>query len=134
MSTNSSYLHSELTKRILKCFFKVYNTLGHGFLEKVYENALMIELLNSGIFCEQQKMLKVKYKGEEIDTYSADILVEHKVILELKAVEGICPEHEAQLVNYLRATDLEFGLLLNFGKPPQHRRRVLTNDFKPKNS
>jgi GxxExxY protein len=125
-----NYLHSEITAKILKAFYNVYNILGYGFLEKVYENAMMIELQAMGLFCEQQKHLKVLYKGHEIGDYYADILVERKVIVELKAAESLCPDHEAQLVHYLRSTELEVGQLLNFGRRPQHIRRVLTNDYK----
>lgn len=127
---SNNYLHSDITAKILKAFYKVYNTLGHGFLEKVYENAMMIELQAMGLFCEQQRHLKVLYKGHEVGDYYADILVERKVVVELKATVALRPEDEAQLVHYLRSTELEVGQLLNFGKIPEHRRRVLTNNFK----
>jgi len=126
----NNYLHSELSDKILKVFYKVYNILGYGFLEKVYENAMMIELRKSGLVCSQQQLVDVFYDDKKVGVYYADIIVENKIIIELKAAEGICPENEAQLVNYLRATDIEVGLLLNFGKTPQHKRRVLTNDYK----
>ncbi len=128
-----NYLHSDLSERILKAFYKVYNTLGFGFLEKVYENAMMIELRKSGLKCRQQQGVVVYYDNEEVGYYSADIIVENKIIVELKAAEAISPEHEAQLVNYLRATDIEVGLLLNFGKEPKHARRVLTMEYKRRN-
>ena len=114
----------------MKAFFKVYNQLGYGFLEKVYENAMMIELRKMGLKCTQQTSIQVYYETEKVGSYLADIIVKDCVILELKAAENIAPEHEAQLVNYLRATDLEVGLLLNFGKKPQYSRKVLTNEFK----
>jgi GxxExxY protein len=127
---NSNYLHSDLSEIIIKAFYKVYNTLGYGFLEKVYENALMIELDRSNLLCYQQRHLDVYYEGEKVGDYYADIIAEDKIIIELKAAEALCPEHEEQLVNYLRATDMEVGLLLNFGKKPQHKRRVLTAEYK----
>lgn len=130
MIERGNYLHSEITGLVLKAFFKVYNQLGYGFLEKVYENALMIELGKTGLKCVQQANIPVYYETEKVGNYTADIIVNDCVILELKAAEMIIPEHEAQLVNYLRATDLEVGLLLNFGKKPQYTRKVLSNDFK----
>jgi len=130
---NNNYLHSDLSDKILKAFYKVYNTLGYGFLEKVYENAMMIELKKMGIVCRQQQHIDVFYENEKVGDYFADIVVEDKIIIELKAAESIVDEHEAQLVNYLRATDMEVGLLLNFGKTPQHKRRVLTSEFKNHN-
>jgi len=125
-----NYINSEITDLIIKAFFNVYNKLGYGFLEKVYENAMMIELKRLGLNAEKQKQLKVFYDEFEIGEYFADIIVNDCVIVELKAAEVICPEHEAQLVNYLKATDIEVGLLLNFGKEPKFKRRVLTSEFK----
>ena len=123
-------LHEELTGKIIKAFYTVYNTLGHGFLEKVYENALMIELRKIGLHSDQQKKIEVFYESQRVGEYFADIIVEDIVILELKAAETIAPEHEAQLINYLKATKIEVGLLLNFGPKPQVVRRILTNDRK----
>ena len=125
-----NYIHSEMTDLIIKAFYNVYNKLGYGFLEKVYENGMMIELKRLGLNAEKQKQLKVFYDEFEIGEYYADIIVNDCVIVELKAAEAICPEHEAQLVNYLKATDIEVGLLLNFGKEPKFKRRVLTSEFK----
>jgi GxxExxY protein len=125
-----NYLHTEISDKILKAFYTVYNTLGYGFLEKVYENSMMIELRKIGIECKQQMHIKVYYDDIKVGNYFADLIVEDKIIVELKAAENLCEEHEAQLVNYLRATDIEVGLLLNFGKRPQHKRRVLTADYK----
>ncbi|MGQ0828108.1 MAG: GxxExxY protein [Bacteroidota bacterium] len=113
---NDNYKHSDITGKILKSYFNVYNILGYGFLEKVYENALIIELKKSGLQCEKQRPIDVFYDNQNIGLYFADIVVENKVIIELKAAEGIIEEHEAQLVNYLKATDIEVGLLLNFWK------------------
>lgn len=126
----SNYLHSDLSNKILRAFYNVYNSLGFGFLEKVYENALLIELKKFKLSCEKQKHIDVYYDEIKVGDYFADIIVENKIIIEIKAAEGIVPEHEAQLVNYLRATEIEVGLLLNFGKSPQHKRRVLTEEYK----
>ncbi len=123
-------MYKELTDKIIKCFYKVYNTLGYGFLEKVYENSLLIELRKMKLNAEAQKSIKVCYEGKLVGEYFADIIVEDKVILELKASEAIIEEHEFQLINYLKATDIEVGLLLNFGKEPQIRRKIYTNDRK----
>jgi GxxExxY protein len=96
----------------------------------VYENSLLIELRKAGLNCMGQVPIDVFYREQKVGVYYADIIVENKVIIELKAAATIVDEHEAQLVNYLRATKIEVGLLLNFGKKPQHVRRVLTNDYK----
>jgi GxxExxY protein len=123
-------LHEELTNNIICAFYNVYNTLGHGFLEKVYENALVIELRNIGLSVAQQVSVKVFYKGDQVGDYYADIVVDGLVILELKAAESLKNEHFAQLTNYLKATDKEVGLLLNFGEKPEFKRIVLGNDSK----
>ena len=123
-------LHKELTDKILQCFFEVYNRLGYGFLEKVYENSLMIELIKRGLYAEKQRPVKVYYEEKIVGDYYADIIVNDTIILELKAAECIIEEHELQLVNYLKATDKEIGLLLNFGKKPEFRRKIFTNDRK----
>jgi GxxExxY protein len=123
-------LYQDLSDRIIKCFYEVYNTLGYGFLEKVYENALYIELCSSGLNCARQKKIEVFYKNNLIGEYYADFIVEDKIILELKAAEAICEEHEFQLINYLKATEIEVGLLLNFGKKPEIKRKIFTNDRK----
>lgn len=130
---NSNYLHSDLSSKIIKAFYNVYNTLGFGFLEKVYENAMMIELRKFNLTCKQQQHIDVFYDSEKVGDYYADIIVEDKIIIELKAAKTIVDEHEAQLVNYLRATDIEVGLLLNFGEIPKHIRRVLTEEYKNHN-
>lgn len=124
---NEDFPHKELTKKILEVAFKVHNTLGAGFLEKVYENALGMEFKNRGIPFEQQKSLLVRYNGAVVGDYAADLVVEGKVILELKTVQTLDSVHEAQLLNYLRATGLQVGLLLNFAKPKlEYKRLVLT--------
>jgi len=124
------YLHQDLTEKIIKAYYNVYNELGYGFLEKVYENALMIELKSLGLNCEKQKPISVSFKGYNVGEYFADIIVENKVIVELKAAEGLVEEHEAQLLNYLRATEIEVGLLFNFGKKPQFKRKIFENIYK----
>ncbi|HLF46613.1 MAG TPA: GxxExxY protein [Chitinophagaceae bacterium] len=120
-------LHKETTDKILKAFYTVYNVLGYGFLEKVYENALFIELRKLGLQVVKQQHIKVHYDGEEVGEYFADLLIEDLVIVELKAAEGIIEEHEHQLLNYLKATEKEIGLLLNFGKKPQFKRKIFQN-------
>ena len=124
---DEEYLHSELTERIIKAFYAVYNTLGYGFLEKVYENAMFVELRAMGITVVRQQAISVSYRDQEVGQYFADLLVEDRVIVELKAAETICKEHEYQLINYLKATGIEVGLLLNFGTKPQVKRKIFTN-------
>jgi GxxExxY protein len=128
MIDTDNYKHSDITKKIIKAFYKVYNTLGYGFLEKVYENALFIELRAIGLFVEKQKQIKVYYEGKEVGEYFADLIVADCVIVELKAAESLCEEHGFQLINYLKATEIEVGLLLNFGKKPEFTRKVFSNE------
>jgi GxxExxY protein len=123
-------LHEDLTGRIIKAFYKVYNQLGYGFLEKVYQNALYLELKNQGFDCKAQHKIDVYYFNNKVGEYFADIIVDDKVILELKAAESLCEAHECQLQNYLRATNIEVGLLLNFGEKPEHKRKIFMNDKK----
>jgi GxxExxY protein len=123
-------LHKDLTEKIIKAFYHVYNELGYGFLEKVYQNALFLELKSRGFDVEAQKQIKVYYKGVNVGEYYADIVVNDLVILELKAAEYIVEEFEYQLINYLRGTEMEIGLLLNFGKKPEFRRKVFENSRK----
>jgi len=120
-------LHEEITSDIINAFYKVYNTLGYGFLEKVYENALAMELATRGHIVKQQLPIQVYYEGKAVGEYFADMLIDDKVLLELKAVESIAKEHEAQLLNYLKATKIEIGLLLNFGKEPHFKRKIFSN-------
>ena len=115
--------NEELTGLILKCAFDVSNQLGCGFLEKVYEKALIVSLENSGVSAVSQKSIEVRYRGISVGSYFADVLVENRVILEIKATEGFRDEHVAQILNYLRATGMPLGLLLNFGQPKLHFRR-----------
>ena len=125
-------IEEKLTDKILKMFFKVHHELGFGFLEKVYKNALYMELKEAGIACETEKPIEVYYKDKVIGQFYADIVVEDRVILELKATKSLCSEHEYQLINYLKATNQEVGLLLNFGQKPEFRRKIFTNDRKKK--
>ncbi|MFP9115450.1 GxxExxY protein [Flavobacterium sp. RHBU_3] len=112
----------------MKSFYSVYNELGYGFLERVYQNALFLELKNQGFKVESQKRIKVFYKEYDVGDYIADIMVNDTVILELKACEFLTEEFEYQLLNYLRCTDCEVGLLLNFGKKPEFIRKVYENN------
>jgi GxxExxY protein len=123
------YKHSGLTKQIIEAFFKVYNTLGYGFLEKVYENAMLLELQRMGLVVRSQHPIVVIYEGTQVGNYYADLLVQDLVIVELKAAEDLCEEHECQLVNYLKATDKEIGLLLNFGRRPRIKRKIHTKHY-----
>jgi GxxExxY protein len=122
--------HSELTGEILGAFYNVYNRMGYGFSEKVYENALAIELKKLGFKVEQQKLICVYYDDLPVGEYFADMLINGIVILELKAVRELLPEHEAQLLNYLKASLVEVGLLLNFGPKVQHIRKIYDNEIK----
>jgi GxxExxY protein len=127
---NSDFKYKDLTEKILKVFYKVYNKLGYGFLEKVYENAMMIELKQENIPATAQAPIRVIYNGEVIGDYYADVLVDNKVIVELKAARNLSEENEAQLLNYLKATGIEVGLLLNFGLRPEMKRKVFNNSRK----
>lgn|SRR5690554_1255919 len=120
-------LHSDITGKILEAFYKVYNTLGYGFLESVYEKAMLIELQKFGLFVERQKRIKVYYEGIQVGDYFADLIVNNCIIIELKAAEALSKENEYQLINYLKATDIEVGLLINFGKKPEFRRKIFSN-------
>lgn len=121
------YLHSEITEKIIGAFYKVYNTLGYGFLERVYENAMIIELREMGMEVDPQMPIKVFYKNQEVGYYKSDLIVEKSVLVENKAAEDLCEDHEYQLINYLKASNIEVGLLLNFGKEPSFKRKVFTN-------
>ena len=125
-----NYKHKELTDRIIQAFYNVYNELGYGFLESVYQNALYFELKNLGLEVEAQKIIDVYYKTLLVGKYKVDLVVNDLIILELKAVDYLVQEHENQLINYIKATDKEVGLLLNFGKKPEIRRKIFDNDRK----
>ena len=122
--------HQELTKNIIGVYYDVYNELGYGFLEKVYHKAMLIELHKRGYVIESEKKLNVYYKNEIIGEYVPDIIINESVIVELKCVEYLIETHENQLLNYLKATNCEVGLILNFGKDPQFIRKIFTNDLK----
>ncbi len=124
------FKYKELTENIIKIFYRVYNKLGYGFLEKIYENAMMIEFRREGIPAVPQSPIKVFYEGEILGEYYADILVDNKVIAEIKAAKCLVEENEAQLLNYLKATDIEVGLLLNFGNKPELKRKAFDNSRK----
>ena len=128
-----NYPHQELTKSIIGIYYDVYNELGYGFLEKVYHRAMIIELNKNGYEVEHEKKIEVFYKNEVVGTYIPDLIINKSVILELKCVEYLIEAHENQLINYLKATDCEVGLVLNFGKDPQFRRKIFTNDLKKRN-
>ena len=125
--------HQDLTKELICIYYDVYNELGYGFLERVYHNAFLIELRVRGYKFDSQKKLNVFYKKEIVGDYIPDIIVNNSVIIELKCVEYLVESHEAQLLNYLKATECEVGVLLNFGKDPQFIRKIFTNDLKKHN-
>ena len=117
IGASGGLLYGSLTRSIIGCAFEVINELGVGFLESVYENALMLALKDAGIAVESQKAIDVNFRGRAVGHFYADLLVEDKVIVELKAVSALMPEHSAQVINYLNATGIEVGLLINFGNP-----------------
>lgn len=119
-------LHANLTEQVIGAFYNVYNELGHGFLERVYENSLSIALRRAGLEVVQQAPISVRFDGEVIGEYFADLQVNRVIIIEIKAVEKLCEAHEAQLLNYLKATSIEVGLLLNFGPFPEMKRKAMT--------
>ena len=123
-------MHKHITDKILRAFYNVYNTLGLGFLEKVYENALAIEMRSMGLRVAQQQQLKVYYHGQEVGDYRADLVVEGLVLIELKVADAVREIFMAQLMNYLKATEIEVGMVLNFGPEPKFKRVVGTNDRK----
>ncbi|HUR99276.1 MAG TPA: GxxExxY protein [Pyrinomonadaceae bacterium] len=125
-------IDEELTGQIIKIFYKVYNALGHGFIESVYHNAMIVEFVRSGISIQTEKPLVVYYDGTIVGNFSADLVFEERIILELKAKEGFHPAHEAQLLNYLRATDIELGFLFNFRKQAEFKRKYFSNKNKRK--
>jgi len=127
-------IDEELTGRVIKVFYKVYNALGYGFIESIYHNSMIIELVREGMTIETEKPIAVLYDSNVVGTFAADLVVEGKIILELKAKETLHAAHEAQLTNYLRATDVELGLLLNFGKEPAFKRKYFSNAKKRRGS
>jgi len=131
---NEKLKHSELTDKIIGIFYEVYNELGFGFLESVYENSLFIALRAKGFKVEQQVSIPVWFRGQRVGDFVTDLLVEDKVILELKAVRAFDESHNAQLLNYLRATEIEVGLLLNFGQSAEFKRLAFDNHRKKQSS
>ena len=125
-----SFKYKETTNIILRSFYETYNELGGGFLESVYENALYIVLTGYGLCIAIQQDISVFFRGKVIGNFKADLIVNKKIILELKAVRTLAPAHEAQLINYLKATNIEVGLLLNFGRKPEFKRFVYDNKRK----
>jgi GxxExxY protein len=123
-------LHKEITEKIIKCYYKVYNTLGYGFLEKVYENVFALELQQNGLDVKCQFPIKVYYESKIVGEYYADIIVNNLILIELKASACLLEEHECLLINYLKATEIELGLLLNFGKGAEYKRKVFMNKYK----
>lgn len=122
--------YEELTGKIIQAFYKVYNTLGYGFLERVYRNALYFELVQMGLKTEMEKRILVYYNTHVVGDYISDLLIEEVVICELKTAESLSEKDENQLINYLKATNIEIGLLLNFGKSPEIKRKVYDNEKK----
>jgi len=125
-----NYKHSVLTQAIIKEAYYIFNHLGSGFMEKVYENALILRLKKRHFNVKSQHQIKVYFEGELIGEYIADIIVEDKIIIELKAAKEINSIHEVQLVNYLKATGIEVGLLINFGDKLKFKRKVLTKNYR----
>jgi len=123
-------VEEDITDKVIKVFYYVYNELGYGFLEKVYERAMCVAFRNSGIKFVSQFPVKVIFEGEIVGDYIADFLVEDKIVVEIKASRELCEADEFQLINYLKCTDKEVGLLLNFGKGPQIKRKVFDNELK----
>ena len=124
MNTDTALMEADLTESVIGAFYTVYNELGPGFLENVYENSLALMLRENGIAAAQQAPLRVQFRGHTVDEFRADLLVDERLIVEIKAVSRLAPAHEVQLVNYLKATGIRVGLLMNFGPRPQFKRRI----------
>ncbi|MEJ5258860.1 MAG: GxxExxY protein [Anaerohalosphaeraceae bacterium] len=125
MNPQRELLYKDITDKILKSAFEVYNDLGYGFLEKVYENAFLLALHENGVLAEQQKAVPVYFKEKIIGEYFADILVENKIVIEIKTAEGFSKAHFAQVLNYLKATKLRLGFLMNFGPNGLEYKRII---------
>ena len=131
MNTGSDgFKHGEITQKIIGVFYEVYNELGHGFLESVYHRSLVLALQSVGLNVSSRVDIPVWFRGSEVGHFQADILVEQCVLLELKAARALESAHRAQLLNYLRATEIEVGLLLNFGEKPEVKRLIFDNSKK----
>lgn len=122
--------HSDTTEKIIGVFFDVYNELGHGFLESVYQESMALALADAGLRVEREVLVPVFFRGNSVGDYRADLVVDGVVIVELKTVKTLDAAHEAQLFHYLRATEIEVGILLNFGPKPQFKRIAYDNDRK----
>ena len=120
----SRLVHRELSERVIGAFYATYRELGFGFLESVYEAAFALQLAGSGLAVERQHPIVVRYKGHVVGEFRVDLLIEGKLLVEIKSARTLLPLHEAQLMNYLKATGIQVGLLVNFGPRPQFRRRV----------
>ena len=130
MANKGNFKHSELTEIIIGIFYEVYGELGHGFLESVYRNSMALALRKKGLSVQAEAPITVFFRGENVGDFRADLVVEGRILLELKTAEAIVAAHEAQVLNYLRSTDLELGLILNFGPKPQIRRLLFDNERK----
>jgi GxxExxY protein len=130
MSAEVVLKHAGLTEKIIGVFYDVYNELGYGFLECVYEESLVIAFQEAGLAANRQVPLPVWFRGHKVGEFRADMMVENSVLLELKSARSLEPAHEAQLLHYLKSTDVEIGMLLNFGARPQFRRLIFENDRK----
>ena len=128
--SEDNFKHSDITNLIIKAFYKVYYTLGYGFLEKVYHNAMLIELRRMGLTCASLEPVRVYYERYEVGYYVSDIKLNDCVITELKAAIALCEEHETILIDYLKSTEIEVGIVLNFGKKPEFRRKVFSSKYK----
>ena len=126
----SGLKHAEVTREIIRAFFAVCNELGHGYLESIYEKALWLALAERGVLADAQRRVPVWYRQQPVGDFRADLVVADKVLVELKCARAIDPAHEAQVMNYLRATELEVGLLVNFGPEPEFKRFVFDNHLK----
>lgn len=124
------FKHTDVTEKVIRAYYTVYQTLGYGFLEKVYENAMAIELRGMGLQVAQQQPIAVYYEGEVVGEYVADWVVAGVVIVELKAAQSLAEDHEAQLLNYLKATTYEVGLIMNFGPKTEFKRKAYDNSRK----
>ena len=126
----TSLKHEELTKKVIGVFYDVYNELGHGFIESVYQNAMVIAMVSLGLIAESKIKIPVSFRNRIVGNFEADIIVDKQLILELKSASTLVAANEAQLLNYLRATDIEVGLLFNFGEKPAFKRLVYENNRK----
>ncbi|MBM4079623.1 MAG: GxxExxY protein [Planctomycetes bacterium] len=124
------FKHTDVTEKVIRAYYTVYQTLGYGFLEKVYENAMAIELRRMGLQVAQQQPITVYYEGQVVGEYVADLVVGGVVIVELKAAQSLVEDHEAQLLNYLKATTYEVGLVMNFGPKTEFKRKAYDNSRK----